>query len=298
MDGVPTSRAAANQGGAGRCPEQAMSSLRSIASVFPARFAGRGLLGFVSAGALLACTNDLPGAEPTLLDHSICSEVALNDGRLTVYARRALAEDESLASLNLGVSVRNHVATIWGPVPSAELGQRALDNLRRVPGLAQVVNQLVIEKPGDPLLEFLRPPASPPSTSQRLTPGEERGAERRSHLAVPPCLRHTEAGPCPASGAAKSTAAPENTTVFMPLIPLPVRTPAGPPSGTTGLADAVEKLRRADQRYWRIAAEVVGGTVHLRGVADSREDVFALARAVSHVPGVERVVVAEVRCQK
>lgn len=271
-----------------------MSSLRSIASVFPARFAGQGLLGFVSAGALLACTNDLPGAEPMLLDHSICSEVALNDGRLTVYARRALAEDESLASLNLGVSVRNHVATIWGPVPSAELGQRALDNLRRVPGLAQVVNQLVIDKPGDPLLEFLRPATSPPAAPQRPPPKEERGTERRSHLNVPPCRRHAAAGPCPASGAAKSATAPESTTLFMPLIPLPIRAPAAS-SGATGCADAVEKLRRADDRYRRIRIEVVGGAVHLRGLADCREDVFALARAVSHVPGVERVLVAEVR---
>ena len=42
----------------------------------------------------------------------------IGDLRLTVLARRALQGDPALGRLNLGVRVRDGVATVWGPVPS------------------------------------------------------------------------------------------------------------------------------------------------------------------------------------
>ena len=49
----------------------------------------------------------------------------LRDCTLTVRARQALLQDSTLAPLNLGVTVRAGVATLWGETPSAWVGRRA-----------------------------------------------------------------------------------------------------------------------------------------------------------------------------
>ena len=40
-------------------------------------------------------------------------------------ARKLLADDPDLETFNIGVSVQNRVATLWGPVPSIEVAFRA-----------------------------------------------------------------------------------------------------------------------------------------------------------------------------
>src|SRR4051794_9384180 len=61
---------------------------------------------------------------------------------LTLRARRALALDPELAPLNLGVRIRNHVATLLGPVPTAELSFKAEVCLRGLVELFEVRNEL------------------------------------------------------------------------------------------------------------------------------------------------------------
>src|SRR5437868_1164670 len=119
-------------------------------SRFALKPAAATLLAFV---ALLASFVPLLAAPP--------SDAVLADCRLTVRAREAMRKDELLRDLNLGVTVRNHVATLWGPVPSKLLSRRSAECVRRVPGIADVVNRLVVETPGDSLLEFLRTEAKP-----------------------------------------------------------------------------------------------------------------------------------------
>src|SRR5207245_2442047 len=63
---------------------------------------------------------------------------AKDDLYQTVLARRALQNDALLAPLNLGVRVRQRVATLWGPVASAEAARRAVALLRELPELAAV----------------------------------------------------------------------------------------------------------------------------------------------------------------
>src|SRR3712207_6613159 len=60
----------------------------------------------------------------------------------TMQARKLLAEDAALRPLNLGVSVKNRVATLWGPVPKAELGRQAESRLRKMIELRDVRNEL------------------------------------------------------------------------------------------------------------------------------------------------------------
>src|SRR5437867_2453931 len=50
-----------------------------------------------------------------------------DDARLCWLARRAFLQDEVLAPLNLGVRIRQGVATLWGSAPTEDVVRRALE---------------------------------------------------------------------------------------------------------------------------------------------------------------------------
>ena len=64
------------------------------------------------------------------------------DLALTIEARGILLRDPELATLNIGVRVRNRIATLWGPVPSAEMAFKAEIYLRGLVELLEVRNEL------------------------------------------------------------------------------------------------------------------------------------------------------------
>ncbi len=66
------------------------------------------------------------------------------DVRQTIQARKLLADDPDLAAWNIGVTIQDRVATLWGPVPSAEVAFRAELCLRSIIELADVRNELVV----------------------------------------------------------------------------------------------------------------------------------------------------------
>jgi hypothetical protein len=66
------------------------------------------------------------------------------DVMLTIVARRALMLDAELGRLNIGVRVRNRVATLWGPVPSAELALKAEQRLHGLLDLLTVRSELIV----------------------------------------------------------------------------------------------------------------------------------------------------------
>jgi hypothetical protein len=89
------------------------------------------------------------------------------DVMLTILARRALMLDAELGRLNIGVRVRNRVATLWGPVPSAELALRAEQRLHGLLDLLAVRSELIVV-PGNALAVAGQsasslPPAPPPA---------------------------------------------------------------------------------------------------------------------------------------
>src|SRR5205823_1528722 len=85
----------------------------------------------VLAGALacvfMAATAEVPAAD-----------TMRQDILHTVLARRLLLQDTQLAPYNLGVTVRNRAAVIWGTVPTAELARRAHDVVRAAPEFVEV----------------------------------------------------------------------------------------------------------------------------------------------------------------
>ncbi|MCI0638990.1 MAG: BON domain-containing protein [Gemmataceae bacterium] len=68
----------------------------------------------------------------------------MHDTLQTIHARKLLLADPQLGPLNLGVSVRNRVAMLWGPVPSLDLSRRAEQRLRGMFELVEVQNRLFV----------------------------------------------------------------------------------------------------------------------------------------------------------
>jgi BON domain len=133
------------------------------------RAAGVGL--FLGLGAPCDAGGILPVTPPD-------RPAAARDLGLTIHARRLLLLDPELAGLNLGVRVRNRVAILWGPVPSAELAFKAEVCLRGLVELREVHNELFVTgedlpagTPGLPSPPLFLPPETPPALPM-LPPGD------------------------------------------------------------------------------------------------------------------------------
>jgi hypothetical protein len=260
----------------------------------------------LAAGLLLA----VGGAGPAP------GESVPRDLRLTVAARRALGQDRELAGLNLGVSVRRGVADLWGTVPSAALAERAVGRLRQIEGLTSVRNELTVEPrpdaggsaPEDPPEGRSSPrPEKPPPAGALAglgsTPGLAPGRPA-SH----PADRAEPAAPLDAAVSLGPPVAPRQTTpagprplaelgrvVALPDEPRPAVDSGGSTASPPDPSGAVEQLRQGDERFRRLRPEVRGGVVTVRGAVRRGEDLMAFARAVSGLPGVERVILAPVQ---
>jgi hypothetical protein len=206
------------------------------------------------------------------------------DCQHALFAREALLKDETLAPFNVGVSVRNGVATIWGTVPSPALAHRAEERIRLVPGLAQVRNDLKISTGDEEWAEFLKGPPSLPNPPiqeakrwDHPAPLVSRGEESRLNLnkAAPPLLM-------PPIQVSAGLTRPVSTIETVQSL----KTTA-PPT----LAEAVDSLRMKNERFQRVRFEVQGGEVHLWSSSNAGGDVFGMAQAVAHIRGVDRVIV-------
>jgi hypothetical protein len=220
-----------------------------------------------------------------------------------VAARRALAQDAELAGLNVGVTVRGGVADVWGSVPSAALAGRVAERVRQIPGLAAVRCELAVV-PRPEAAE--RPPdEAPPAATERAAPADGALTGRAGPPGVAPARPASEPSSPRVSPSAAVTlgppaAAPDSPGAGpRPLAGLgrPVALPNDTGKGTAppDPAAAVEQLRRGDGRFRGLRPEVRGGVVTVGGAVRRGEDLMAFARAVSRLPGVERVLLSPVQ---
>ena len=66
------------------------------------------------------------------------------DLELTIKIRRLLSEDQDLSQLNIGVSVKDGVLRLWGPVPSVQKIQKALAKVGTVKLVFDVKSDLYL----------------------------------------------------------------------------------------------------------------------------------------------------------
>jgi len=210
----------------------------------------------------------------------------------TVAVRRALFEDKDLAPLNLGVKVRNRVATLWGPVPSHELARRAVELLRKLPDLIDVRNELHVEGGAErPLFlpemapERLRPPAIPQPPGPPGILAKWPAYDPTSVIAQPNPIawQHVPPGP-------KDPRIPDDREFDVVMSALPVPPPSEPIAKL--LPQAIYDLQK-EKRFSQIRIEMKDDIVYLGGDSEQTQSIYELARIISRLAGVQRVIVKE-----
>jgi hypothetical protein len=258
-----------------------------------------------------------------------------DDLDLGLRARNLLLQEKVLAGQILGVTVRNRIAILWGVVSSPSVALHAENCLRGLPGLVAIRCQLSIDPgtehsgernpgcdPPPPLPESRRVPgklvhrveeqASTPGLEFHWRPAGQRGPERtpaRPAKSPLPSERRAvklAAESLPGFPSSDSNGASLPVMPALVLPPLPSVANAArpgmppPPAGfqtTASLLSRIEAVRLADDRFRGLRAEVRGDAVYLRGTVYSWDHLFELARSLSQLPGVRRVLFEEVRVE-
>jgi BON domain len=221
------------------------------------------------------------------------------DWKLTLLARQALQSDRELAPHNLGVSVQDGVATLWGPMPSAPLARRAENRLRNLPDLLEVRNEFHV----DPTQAA--PTEKPLPREKSAGPARMTGFSREGNSAPAwcPAGRRPEFG----RGAAESGGAVADRggqyTLVLPAITIPTGPgsrgsqaseerghPSAAPLPAPDLERGLGQLRQRYPQFRAVQTEVRGGLVFVGGAAAQCREVFQFAQLVAELPGVERVV--------
>lgn len=189
------------------------------------------------------------------------------DWQLSLQGRNALWDDSTFEKLNLGVQVRNGIAYLSGPIPSKALTQQALERLRKVPGIRDVVDETFVPPADEPLAQ---------SMPRVVT-------THRPTVSVAPAA--TAPGPYTAPAAAQSQQRDSAPAISLgPPVALPVK--------AMTLTDQIENLRSKDRRFQNVRVEVNNGVVTLRGTVVKSADAWELAAMIRQLAGVTRVVQA------
>lgn len=216
----------------------------------------------VALSALPARAVDEPPRPPTsAIGH-------IRDLAVTVRARRALLDDPILGPLNLGVTVANGLATVWGPVPTQQVAKDAVARLKTVSGVAEVRANFYL---GDTSpLDVVRPA---PERVAVAKPEFETGK-------LPPPVREA-AGPT--LFAPRAVAGPKEASATVVKLPRP----------TTSLTDEVQVARQSEVRFRAIDVKVQGTSVLVRRGGNDGRDVMDLVQKLRRIRLVTDVILTD-----
>lgn len=204
-------------------------------------------------------------------------------------AQTALAQLPELNGYLLGVQVQDREAVVFGTVPSAELERRALDVLKKMAEFRAVRSDLKINPEKKPFVE----PGSPSRFRPDDYPPPPATFPAGSLMKGPPLSdRRVDAAPL-AWQYAPGQAPREEPRQVTP--PQPPATTSNVVTVDLSLDQAIRVIRQGNPKFAGVRHELKGRIVSLSGTVAAWDDVMDLARAVARLPGVERVVVAEVR---
>ena len=68
----------------------------------------------------------------------------IKDLKLTIQIRKILSEDAELSQLNIGVSVRDGILRLWGPVPDSSKMEKSLKKVANVKLIFDIKNEMYI----------------------------------------------------------------------------------------------------------------------------------------------------------
>lgn len=185
-----------------------------------------------------------------------------NDWQLALQARNTLWNEAPFDKLNLGVSVRNGVAYLTGPVPSSAVADQAVARLRSVAGIREVKNETFVPTWDEASAQSMPHPVTAQRPSVSLAPAVSPPAP----VSPPPAVVPNRV-PIASAG---------------PAVAVPVK--------RMTIADQIESIRLDERRFDNIRVEVTGGRVVLRGTVAKSADAWEFAGAVRQLSGVTGVV--------
>ena len=68
----------------------------------------------------------------------------IKDLKLTIQIRKILSEDAELSQLNIGVSVKDGILRLWGPVPDSSKMEKSLKKVANVKLIFDIKNEMYI----------------------------------------------------------------------------------------------------------------------------------------------------------
>lgn len=217
----------------------------------------------VTAGIALAFTIPAAAQAP-----STDEDAALNRA-----AYSALLKADDLADVNIGVRVfKDGTALLWGSARPADAA-RAEAVLRKVPGIARVVNTCDPVPATDPLVEKVRAAFPTPAPAKSDAP----------KLPDPPVIVPPPAAPVAAVSRPTTAEKRADEPAAVLLDPLAA-------SGPVDYA-AIERVRRSDPRYARLTLDLRDGRVVIAGGAADPKAAWDLARQITPLVGGRDVAV-------
>ncbi len=252
---------------------------------FPLRFC---LLTGLTA-ALLAFEPSAQAVEPLSVQQA---EKSTRDRALMNAARRAVAKDDLLKALPLGISVNDKVATIWGNIPSPDLAKRAEALVRKINGIATVMNECRVV-PTDPLPQAIAE-AVKKARDSNIDPGTS--AKQQLPAAPVATTRRIVAKPTSEEVVLNPKGDLNEKVPGVPLLPPPPSVVLLSPVATRETIgnDDWETIRRSEPRFGDLTLQVQAGTVVIGGVVTRMEDAWDLARKLNALPGVKQVILGKV----
>jgi len=238
----------------------------------------RGLVLLLAIALIAADGRRLDGPDPRP-PRWHASSSTLNDCQMAAEARRSVMADPALADLNIGITVVDGSATVWGGVPDADIAARVRSRLSVVAGISTVIDDLRIDPDSrlSPLRSAVASQVNPPVEWYKpgLASGYPRGGRASFADAVPPMTIDR----LPAGDPARSPA----VTLLKPTLT------------DTNLADQLETLRRSTSRFRDLGVRSIGSVVYLRPCNAPSATVLEFAGRISHLQGVSRVLIEDSR---
>jgi osmotically-inducible protein OsmY len=217
-----------------------------------------------------------------------------SDARQTLYVRRALNEDTALAprTADLWVRVQGTTAILSGKLPSAMLKQRAIFLAGQVKGIAEVRGDdlQVVVRDGVPDVPSPFVEGVPPRGTLAGNGKDGRTTQEPKKADVPDAEpgRVTLLPPIHAGGPTP-TSRPAPVIEMLPPRPVPEQ---------PDLPSAVEALRRKEERFRRLKADVRQNSVYLSGTVSRWDDVTDLVTAVRRLPDVRAVILDNIQVDR
>jgi hypothetical protein len=249
---------------------------------------------------------------------------AVSNTALSRSVRLAIDADPELRGVNLVVSVVDGVAVIGGPVSSPSVAKRVEWVVRRVPDIKDVKNGCFVISGPDPLMTALAEKmgtAPPTRPAMPELPGVLTGSQPPA-LSFPPLPNAQNSSlvataPNPNTVVAQKPSIPAGGVLGAPVSPVGAGAGSTPSSGNepasnpgpvlgkltasggtaqtnaNGILMSAANVKKVEARFANLTIELNNGILQIGGTSPRASDAWDLAEKLRQIPGVTRVVIAQ-----